>query len=76
MRQVACDLLESAKEPDFEKMIPELVDWVVTAWYDHEPDRDQGHGGGQARGGGQASPGLVASEPARKARQASRATAV
>jgi len=38
MREVACDLLESSKEPDFEEMIPELVDWVVTAWYDNAPD--------------------------------------
>lgn len=34
MRELACDALEASKEPDFTKMIPELVDWVVTAWYD------------------------------------------
>jgi AcrR family transcriptional regulator len=37
MRQVTCDVLEASPEPDFERMIPELVDWVVTAWYEREP---------------------------------------
>jgi AcrR family transcriptional regulator len=33
MREVACDLLAGPGEPDFLGRIPELVDWVVTAWY-------------------------------------------
>jgi AcrR family transcriptional regulator len=37
MREVACDLLSLSREPDFNSMVPELVDWVVTAWYDTEP---------------------------------------
>jgi hypothetical protein len=37
MRQVTCDVLEASPEPDFKKMIPELVDWVVTAWYERAP---------------------------------------
>jgi AcrR family transcriptional regulator len=37
MRELACDALAASKEPDFKKMIPELVDWVITAWYQEEP---------------------------------------
>jgi hypothetical protein len=37
MREVACDLLAQSGEPDFLETIPELVDWVVTAWYDEKP---------------------------------------
>lgn len=37
MREVACDLLAGSDEPDFIAMIPELVDWVITAWYDDPP---------------------------------------
>jgi hypothetical protein len=38
MRELTCDALEVSPEPDFTRMIPELVDWVVAAWYDGEPD--------------------------------------
>jgi AcrR family transcriptional regulator len=37
MREVACDVLAESKEPDFLEMVPELVDWVVSAWYDEPP---------------------------------------
>lgn len=37
MREVAGEALEASKEPDFASMVDELVDWVVTAWYEHEP---------------------------------------
>jgi AcrR family transcriptional regulator len=37
MREVAGEALEASKEPDFTSMIDELVDWVVTAWYDEQP---------------------------------------
>jgi len=37
MRELACDALETSQEPDFMKLVPELVDWVVTAWYDEPP---------------------------------------
>ena len=40
MRELACDVLEVTQEPDFMKMAPELVDWVVSAWYDKCPVRD------------------------------------
>jgi AcrR family transcriptional regulator len=37
MREIACDLLAGSDDPDFMAMVPELVDWVVTAWYDEPP---------------------------------------
>ena len=41
MREVSCDLLERSSERalkrTFNKLVPELVDWVVTAWYDEPP---------------------------------------
>ncbi len=37
MREVACDLLAESGEPNFLETIPELVDWVVTAWYGEPP---------------------------------------
>jgi hypothetical protein len=32
--------LKSVPEPDVTRMIPELVDWVVAAWHDGEPDAE------------------------------------
>lgn len=37
MRDVAGEALEASKEPDFASMVDELVDWVVTAWYEQAP---------------------------------------
>jgi hypothetical protein len=37
MREVAGEALEASKEPDFASMVDELVDWVVTAWYEEKP---------------------------------------
>jgi AcrR family transcriptional regulator len=34
MRELASSLLERTLEPDLSELGPELVDWVVTAWYD------------------------------------------
>jgi AcrR family transcriptional regulator len=34
VRQLACDALEAESEPDFTKVIPELVEWNVAAWYE------------------------------------------
>jgi AcrR family transcriptional regulator len=33
MRELACDALERCETPDFKGLAPELVDWVVAAWY-------------------------------------------
>jgi AcrR family transcriptional regulator len=51
MREVACDLLGSSQEPDFNKMVPELVDWVVAAWYGEEPRAASPRRSGAARRG-------------------------
>jgi len=37
MRELACELLESSSAPDFKSLVPELVDWVLSAWYDGTP---------------------------------------
>jgi len=34
LRQLACDALESTRNPDFEELIPDLVEWMVAGWYD------------------------------------------
>ncbi|MGA2319924.1 MAG: TetR/AcrR family transcriptional regulator [Solirubrobacteraceae bacterium] len=36
VRQLACDVLDTETEPDFEGLIPDLVDWIVAAWYGGE----------------------------------------
>lgn len=33
VRQLACDMLEAEREPNFEALKPDLVDWIVDAWY-------------------------------------------
>jgi len=33
VRQLTCDLLETTESPDFEELIPALLDWIVTGWY-------------------------------------------
>ena len=37
MRELAGDALERSEKPNLKKMAAELVDWVITAWYDGEP---------------------------------------
>jgi AcrR family transcriptional regulator len=34
VRQLTCDVLETAETPDFEELIPALRDWIVAGWYD------------------------------------------
>lgn len=34
VRQMTCDVLESTESPDFEELIPALLDWIVAGWYD------------------------------------------
>jgi AcrR family transcriptional regulator len=33
MRELACDTLEACENPDFKALGPELVSWVIAAWY-------------------------------------------
>jgi AcrR family transcriptional regulator len=33
VRQLTCDVLESARNPDLEELAGELVDWIVAAWH-------------------------------------------
>ena len=33
VRDLACDALEASKEPNFSELTPEVVDWIVAAWY-------------------------------------------
>ena len=37
MRELASALLEDSPEPDLLALAPELVDWVIAAWYDERP---------------------------------------
>jgi hypothetical protein len=39
MRELACELLETSASPDFKSLVPELVDWVVCAWYAEPPPK-------------------------------------
>jgi hypothetical protein len=41
VRDLACDALEGSKEPNFSELTPEVVDWIVAAWYgtEDEPPR-------------------------------------
>jgi AcrR family transcriptional regulator len=39
MRELACELLETSASPDFKSLVPELVDWVLCAWYDEPPPK-------------------------------------
>lgn len=34
VRQLTCDVLESTDSPDFEELIPALLEWIVAGWYD------------------------------------------
>ncbi len=34
VRQVTCDVLETTDSPDFEELIPALLDWIVAGWYE------------------------------------------
>jgi AcrR family transcriptional regulator len=40
VRQLACDALEAEREPDFAKLVPDLVNWIVAAWYGDGSDGD------------------------------------
>jgi AcrR family transcriptional regulator len=34
VRQLTCDVLETTDSPDFEELIPALLDWIVAGWYE------------------------------------------
>lgn len=33
VRQIACDALDMTAKPDLNALIPDLLDWIVAAWY-------------------------------------------
>jgi AcrR family transcriptional regulator len=34
VRQMTCDVLETTDNPDFDELVPALLDWIVAGWYE------------------------------------------